>query len=237
MKTKLFLILFSAFFSGLAFAAHTGTLYEINSKRSKVLFHSEATLIPPSDPAKSLREKLTITYKDPEGNLAFEQQATLEGSRLIQEEIQQKQLGQTALIEVKDGKVFFTKVVDGKESTSSEKLGGTLVTTGNFQRFVQDHWKEIAAGDTVDFRFGVWDRQETVGFKIFKIGEEKIGADQALVLKMKPTSFLIAALVDPLIFKYKADGSELLEMKGRVAPKQKVGSKWKDLDAEVVYAN
>ncbi|MFN7728679.1 MAG: hypothetical protein ACK5P7_05955 [Bdellovibrio sp.] len=68
-----------------------------------------------------------------------------------------------------------------------------------------------------------------------KTGEEDVSGQKALVLRMKPSSFIIAALVKPIIFKYASDGSRLLEMNGRVAPKQKSGDSFKDLDAEVVY--
>jgi hypothetical protein len=53
---------------------------------------------------------------------------------------------------------------------------------------------------------------------------------------MKPTSFIIAGIVDPLIFSIERDTVKLLELKGRTLPKKKVGNKWKDLDAEIVYS-
>jgi hypothetical protein len=101
---------------------------------------------------------------------------------------------------------------------------------------VKENFEALKKGDTIAFRFGVWDRQETVGFEIFKTGTEKIGDLEALVLKMKPSSFLISALVKPIFFKFSlAQPVRLLEQNGRVAPKIKSGDSYKDLDAEVVY--
>ncbi len=124
---------------------------------------------------------------------------------------------------------------DGKVEKSDEKLAKTLVVPANFQKFVRDNWADLTSGKTVDFRYGVWFRKETVGFEIFKIKVAKVADQDAVVLKMKPSSFLISALVDPVIFTFALDGSKLLEMDGRVAPKQEVAGKFKDLDADVVY--
>ncbi len=210
-------------------ANYSGILYEQNSNREKKLYTLQVEDLKPDG------SETQATYKDMDGNIVVQDKAETNGTELIRYEVEQKQTGQKGLIEVKDGKAYFTKTVDGKSSTKEEKLGKTFVISATFQKFVKANWDQIASGKTLDFRYGVWDRQETVGFEVFKIGEEKIGDQPALVLKMKPSSFLIAALVKPLIFKYAADGSKLLELNGRVPPKRQDGNSWKDLDADVVY--
>ena len=181
------------------------------------------------------KEQIKSTWKDLEGNPVIEQTVVLDGSKVVRDELIQKQTNQKGIVEVKEGKIYFTKESDGKSSTKDEKLKDTFVVSASFQKFVKENWDTIVSGKDVEFRYGVWDRQETVGFEIFKIGEDKVGDQPALVLKMKPSSFIISALVKPIIFKFAADGSHLLEMNGRVAPKKKDGSSFKDLDAEVVY--
>lgn len=211
-------------------ADFSGVIYEKDSQKKKELFKIQVE-------EKSDKENVNVksTFKDSDGVVALEQNVTLHGDDIVRDEVDQKQLGQKGLIEVKEDQIFFSKTVKGETKVKKEKKGDTFVTSGNFQRFVRSHWSEIEKGTSISFRFGVWDRQETVGFEIFKISEEKINDKAVLVLKMKPSSFLIAALVKPLIFKFAADGSHLVEMVGRVAPKQKKGDDYKDLDAEVVY--
>lgn len=177
----------------------------------------------------------TITYKDPDGNVVGEEKYWLNGSKITRAEIQQKQTGQSAVIEVKDGRVYFEKTEDGKTKKSDERQEDTFVMSGNFQRFVKDHWADLSEGHKVEFRFGVWDRRETVGFELSKIGDSESQGQKTITLKMRPSSFLIAALVKPLEFRFAADGSHLLQSSGRIAPKKKSGSGWKDLDAETVY--
>lgn len=217
--------------AGIAHADYTGVVYEQGSGKQKVLYNFSA-----KHSEKDGKENVVGTFTSPDGQEVVRDEAILDGSNVVRDEIHQNQIGQSGLIEVKDGRIYFTKTTDGKTSTSDEKLGDTFVVSANFQKFIKDHWEQIAAGKTVSFRYGVWDRKETVGFEIFKNGEEKLGDKDVLVLKMKPSSFVIAALVKPLFFKYPVDGSHLLEMNGRVPPKSKSGDSWKDLDAEVVYS-
>jgi hypothetical protein len=213
-----------------SWADYRADVFEQGSGKSKKLYTFEHKSTPAED-----GEKTVAVFKDLEGNVVFEEKVTLRGTELVKSEISQNQTKQSAVVEVKEGKVFFSKTIDGKTKTSEEKLGNTFVMTGNFQKFIQKNWADLSAGKTIDFRYGVWDRQETVGFGLTKTGEEDVSGQKALVLRMKPSSFIIAALVKPIIFKYASDGSRLLEMNGRVAPKQKSGDSFKDLDAEVVY--
>ncbi len=238
MKTTLsksfvasFLVLMGSLLAGSnVLANYTGVAFEQGSNKQKELyrFSLESTVVDGKEQVKSV-------WKDTEGNAVIEQSVILDGSKLVRDELNQKQLNQKGIIEVKEGKIYFTKEVDGKSSTKEEKLKDTFVVSANFQKFVKDNWDKVATEKGIEFRYGVWDRQETVGFEIFKVAEEKIGEQTAVVLKMKPSSFIIAALVKPIIFKFAADGSRLIEMNGRVAPKKKEGAAFKDLDAEVVY--
>jgi hypothetical protein len=52
---------------------------------------------------------------------------------------------------------------------------------------------------------------------------------------MKPTSFVIAAIVDPLFLTFRKDGMKILQIKGRTMPKRAVDGKFKDLDVDTVY--
>lgn len=231
MKLKSMMVFsWVATFALSAGADYTATVFEQGSNKGKELFKFEL-----KSKMNGELEEVESKFTDLEGNVAIEQKVILKGSDVVRDELTQKQTNQVGLMEVKDGKIYFTKTVGEKTSTKEEKLGKTFVASSNFQKFVRDNWAQISEGKEVEFRYGVWDRQETVGFEIFKTGTEKVGDQDALVLKMKPSSFIIAALVKPIIFKFKADGSQLLEMNGRVAPKKKDGSQFKDLDAEVVY--
>lgn len=209
-----------------AYADYSGEMYEIGSNRSKKLYSVKVEQKTQGD-----QEETIATVTGADGKVALIETTVVKGVDVVKFEIDQKQLETTASINVGGDKVLFAKTKDGKKKEDSEKRQSTFVITGNFQKFIASRWADISAGKAVEFRYGVWDRMETVGFEIKKTGEE----GSLVVLKMKPSSMIIAALVSPIEFKFSNDGKRLHEMKGRVGPKQNVGGKWKDLDAEVVY--
>lgn len=212
-------------------ADYTAQLYEQNSSRQKKLFDLKST----DDGKTGELELFTTTYTDVSGQPALTEKIQLRGTKVHKIQISQHQTKEEATVEVKDGQVLFTVTANGKTKTGSEKLKEPLVMSGNFVRYVHSEWSKLMEKGSVEFRYAVWYRLDTVGFKLIKEAEEGEGANKRVRLKMKPTSFIIAALVDPVIFYFSADGSKLLELNGRVAPKIKVGSDYKDLDAEAIY--
>src|SRR5436190_1758820 len=90
-------------------------------------------------------------------------------------------------------------------------------------------WSMTQAGSS---RFIAQSRLETVGFKLAKDGEVIWRGKPTIRLKMEPTNFVIAQIVDPLFFIVEKEGAHrILEYDGRTTPKMKRGKDWKDLDA------
>lgn len=149
--------------------------------------------------------------------------------------ISDKQQGIDSSLEVIDGEARFQHISEGKTKTGMEKIGSDFVVGPSLVPLIKANWEGLMNGGKVKIRFAVIDRQETVGFELSKAGEGTIDGQKTVDIKMKPSSFLIAALVDPLHFHMSADGQKLVEYVGRVLVKRKEGSKWKDLDAVTVY--
>ncbi len=207
-------------------------IYEAGSTRNQPLF--EMVREEKTDGDKTV---ISEVFTDPQGVEAFRSETILHGGKFVRYDLQQKQLHESAKIEAKDGKLYFEYVDhDGKTKKDDEKWNDDFVVGAILVRHVKAHWSEFLAGKEVSMRFGVPDRRETVGFKIFKDEEKKIDGRDVVIGKMKPTSVIIAAAVKPLYFYFdKADG-RLIEFRGRVLPKLKDGKGWKDLDAETVYS-
>lgn len=211
---------------------YTGELFKQNSNRNEKLFTLNVDI---TAPVEGKSEVHTI-YKDLAGKTVVEENSVIEGTKLVKYSVDHIQSEQKATVEVTDGKVLFSHTNKGVTKKAEEKLGDSLVISANFNRFVFENWGKINKSETVKFRYAAWQRRETVGFEIFKIGEEKNGEESVVVVKMKPSNFIISALVKPLVFKYSADGSKLVGLNGRVPPMEKSGDGFKDLDAEVVYS-
>lgn len=207
-----------------------GTAYEPGSQSQKTLFTYRESL--PIHPANY---EIKGTYLGLDGaELVVEQLAVKEG-QITQYALQHKQLKENGSMEVKDGKLNFSYTANGKTSTNTEEIPNKLVAGLSLRPFIEKHWDEIIKGESVSFRYAVLDRRETVGFKVFKSEEGKRGEIPTLTIKMKPTSFIIAAIVDPVVLVFSAQDRSLLEIAGRTLPKKAVDGGWENLDPEMVF--
>lgn len=175
-------------------------------------------------------------FVHPGGELAAEETVTYENGQLKKLELKQNQSGDSGSLEVKDGQLHFSYTRDGKTKTDEEKLEGELVSSDQMYTFLNANWDKLMKGETLSIRFPVLDRLETVGFKFFKEKDTDVNGVSAVTIKMKPSSFIIASLVNPIMFHFHptqklADGHKVIEVVGRTVPKTKDGEKWKDLDA------
>ena len=236
LPMALFLVVFT--FGIVALAANdpgfTAKIFDPESNKQKLLFTYQH-----ASESKGDVRTVTNTYKDKDGGIAAIETVEFvkDGDRekVRRYHMSQKQLGAEGDVEVKDGKVLFTYKVDGTEKKAEEKLTDDFVVGPAVTAHLQRNWATIVKGDKVKVRFAVPDRKETVGFDYFKDREETINGTKTFVIKMKPSSFLIAALVKPLYFFYTTDGEKLVEVHGRTQVKQGVSGSWKNLDAVTTY--
>ncbi len=209
----------------------TGQVFKKDSNRKNFLFNFKSVITDANGV-----QKAEAQFVDLAGQIAVVETSERQGTTLKRYDIDHRQTGRKGSIVVDGKKVIFNYEETGKKhDVETEELKDNFVVGHTMSAYISSHWKELMDGKTVDVRFGVWDRQETVGFSLSKIGQEKLDGKDVILLKFEATNFVIARLVDPVIFKFSPDGKELMEMIGRVVPKYKDGSKWKDLDAEVTY--
>ena len=182
-------------------------------------------------------KQIDRTFSSPQGDLVAQEKIILNGNLLYKMSLSQLQTDEQGSLEVSAGKLHFSYTRNGKTTQDSEKATDNLVVSGTLIPYLQQHWRELQAGKEVEVRYAVLDRKETVGFKFFKIqsSPEKFVTKPEMVLKMKPSSFFIAAIVDPLYFNFSQNGADLYELIGRTLPKVKVNGKWKDIDADIVF--
>ncbi|MFN7904706.1 MAG: hypothetical protein ACK5P5_05935 [Pseudobdellovibrionaceae bacterium] len=182
----------------------------------------------------------TGTFKNTQtGEVVIEEVAKYKDAEFMETKIEQKQTGEKGQIKVADGKIEFIYISkDGKEKKNSEKIksGMKILAPANFIVFIRKNWAELNKDKVIPLRMVVWDRYETVGFDLIYEGPVRRSGQDLIKLKLKPSSFLIAALVNPISMWFSTDGQRMIEMQGRVAPKVKDGDDWKTLDADVKYA-
>lgn len=216
--------------------SYSSEIFELDSNFQKKLFDLQVESATGADNVVTA----TGTFKDSStGQVAVHDVTKYKDAELIEVEIEQKQTGEKGRVEVKGDEVHFSYTSpEGKQRKTVEKIkkGMRVLASSNFIVFIQKYWAELQKEKTISVRFAVWDREETVGFDIILEGAEKKSGQDLMKVKVKPTSFIIAALVNPLQMWFSPDGKKLVEMRGRVGPKIKVGKKWKTLDADVKYS-
>lgn len=206
-------------------------LYDLKSERKQKLYDLAVNFTPQGEETLVHGE-----FRDTEGKTAVTEVGVIRKDNLVRYEIVRSQTNEKGLIAVEGEKIKFEyEGADGKKKTAEEKAKGFILCSSNFAAFVKSHWEQFQKGESVSVRYAVWDRLETVGFTLRKVGEKEVDGEKTMELQMKPTSFVIAALVDPVHFWYAEKDKNLRVMKGRVPAKQLKDGKWKDLDAEVVY--
>jgi hypothetical protein len=209
-----------------------GQVYELGSNKGKLIYNFKNS-VTVKDGVRLAKSE----YKDLSGQIVATEDSQLKDGKVVSYSVDHKQLEQKASVEVKADRVYFTlQNKDGSQKKDDEKLPSNLVIGPSLLTYIALNWPDINGGKSIRMRFASWERLETVGFEIFKVGEESRGERKVTILTMKPSNFVIAALVKPLKLVVANEGKELVEIFGRTLPKRKDGTKWKDLDAEVYYS-
>ena len=216
----------------------TGTIYAMNSDQKRVLYKFKRTVSRSGNTVKAVRE-----FFDPEGQLAARESAVYEGDNLVSYELDELQIKARGSVKLSRGPktaatIAFQYVSDNntKTNVSTESLRPGTLINDMIAPFLVAHWDELMKGKDVKCRYIAAARAETVGFKFAKQSESRLNGKPAVIIKMSASSFIIAALVDPLYFTVERDGEHrVLQYNGRTTPKLKDGNKWKDLDAVTVF--
>ena len=206
-----------------------GKAYEKGSQHTKLLFTFKKTQSgTPSD------FRIESQFTAPDGSPLVSEEAVFAGGKLKNYLVHHKQTQQEGSLEIGE-KMGFRYTKNGETSEDSEDVPQDLVIGPIIINSIQARWDSLMKGESESFRYAVLDRKETVGFKFFKEDEEVRTGRAVVHFIMKPTSFVIAALVDPVHFYYWKDTHDIAEIRGRTLPKQLVDGKFKDLDAEILY--
>jgi len=181
-------------------------------------------------------DSVTRHFVDLDGKLVVAETVSYSGDQLQRISFEQHQLSESGELDVKNGKIHFKYTKDGKTKTDEEKQNPTTISIDQIFTTLMKNWEALMKGETIHVRLIVLDRLETVGFKFFKEKDLKFKDKDVTVIKMKPASFIIAAIVDPLFFYFdkteqKDSEQKLIQVIGRTVPKIKDDSKWKNLDA------
>lgn len=99
------------------------------------------------------------------------------------------------------------------EQEALEEVPTDLVGDAGFDRFVQDNWQKLLAGETVHFHFLVPSRLDYMGFKVRHLGHERIGDRPVEVFRLA-LGGLLGLIVSGIDVAYEADSRILMRFEG-----------------------
>ena len=150
---------------------------------------------------------------------------------LIEYTLYANQLGQTGTIRVEGDQVSFERVEGTERHTGTERVEGPVLVGPTLVGYIARHLEWLQAGAELGVRIAVLDRLETYGFKL-----QAVEAPSGQIrIRMKPSSFFIAMLVDAMYFTFETETRKPIRLEGRVSPKVRDEEGWHDFDARVEY--
>jgi hypothetical protein len=219
-----------------------GNIFPLGPDPKKLLFKSQRT---------SAREgstvKVVCEYTSPDSSVAARDRITYAADKLLSFASDEFQTGEKGSAVLRPDPshpgqrtIFFEYTPSPgaapKKSNENERADVETLVDDMIPGFIFAHWNDLAAGAPAKFRYIVLSRAETVGFRLVKESETTRQGKSVLRIKMEPTSFIIAQLVDPLYFIVEKDAPHrILQYLGRTTPVLKSGNKWKELDADTVF--
>lgn len=174
-------------------------------------------------------------YNTPDGKLAFKDRLDVEDGRIKSYSYEQPDAHISAKVEASGKKLLFSYTDNGKTKTDDDDFKDNTVLPANTTDFIRAHWDEIAQGKDADARVAAMERCETVGFEFNRTGEGNYEGKDAMMVRMKPTSFIIAAIVKTMNFVFDKTTHRTLQFRGRLLPKKIENGKLKDQDGVFVY--
>jgi hypothetical protein len=189
--------------------------------------------------AKGLRVS-DSTIADDSGAIVMTEHALLEGTRIVAQDIEQRQVGEAYTLEVKDGKATFKTFAlkEGKRTLKSEKAS---MVTSDFVTgpSVEPYLKQKLSGKTdaaaVPADFGVFEIERSVPFEFIRKG--MIEGGKALKVRLQPASVWVSMIVAPIDLEVDAKTFVLRRYKGRTPLKRKINGNWKSFDSLIVYSD
>ena len=218
----------------------TGTIYAKQKGRGKVLFKFKRQATRSGSRLTVLRE-----YNYPTGESAATERIIYDKDDLVSYELDEAQAGARGNAKMQRDSTStakrvvtfeYVKAPGSKPKTRSEAMREDVLVNDMVAAFLLSRWNPLLKGEKVRCRYLAVARTETVGFTFVKNSESMWQGREVIVIKMEPTSPIIAALIEPLIFTIeKRDPHRVLKYTGRTTPRIKVGNKWQDLDAVTVF--
>jgi hypothetical protein len=177
-------------------------------------------------------------FKSQDDAVAMTEKARIDNTtaEIIEYDVIQNQTKEKAHITIDSDKIKIKYEIEGQKPQEKEiKKPDYLVAPANFERWLEVHFETLKKEKVMHIQFLVWDRLETIGFKVTYLGESELRGQKVQQFKMNIDNMVLAIFISPIRIWKSQDMKNLVRYEGRVAVKQVKGRGLENLDAEVVY--
>ena len=239
MKMILICLVCNVFITTAYAEQRTLELFEIGKKSEKPVFMQKTQYEKePGGITKSMS-----TMFDAQGNIVMTEQARFKDDQLIEQTVENKQLGENYQLKVENQHLSFQTTVkkpDGKTEVKTDsddiKPDQVFLSGPTAEPFLRAHWDDLYSKDlSLHVRFGILERGETVGFKFSRHKIIQENGKEIMVVRMRPTSPFLALLVDPSDLYFDVATQRLVHYRGRTPLVWNKNGKQKPFDSEIEY--
>ena len=129
----------------------------------------------------------------------------------------------------------FSCTRDGKTNSRSEDFDERFLVGSMLPDYVGSHWSALMREETLKVRMAVADRCRSIGFKIQRERDIRFEGSAAVVIELKPSSFVVRLLVKPIHLTFRPDGKQIYAFRGMTDPLRKVDGKWRNLMGRAAF--
>ena len=206
---------------------YVGTVFPLGVREAAPAFVYERRVSPAGEWVVS-----THITRDALGGVALAESAThTPDYELVDYTLHANQLGQTGGIHVERGRVSFRRSDSRGEVSEVEEQSDAVAVGPTLVGYIVKHLAALRGGDSLKVRMAVLERLETIGFEL-RASESDAGQTR---VEMTPSSFVLALLIEPIVFTFETSSSKLVRLEGRVPPKLDEHGSLRDFDARVEY--
>ena len=177
-------------------------------------------------------------FEVPGNQIAVHEKLTYsQGATLFERyEFERPMSKESAVVEIRDGKIFFTYTDNGKKEENKEKLEENTINRDELVPFVKRNWDTLMRGEKLKSRFVLPDRAETIGFGLRKrenVTERGIAAIRVVMFALSP---FVAAVAGDTFLTFEAGGEHrLLKVEGRTPVLKRIGNAFKTLHGRIEF--
>lgn len=180
--------------------------------------------------------RIHSVYRDRSGAPVLVMKAELVAGRPVHVEADHRQTGARGRVRLEPGRVHFERVdPDGDVDKSSQEAMGVVLVGPELTHYIQsdEAWRRLMRDEPVPIRIAAWEQMDTYGFELRRVESRD---RERVVVQMRPSSWVVRAFVERMVYTFDASSRRLLRYAGPVGVKRKdADGELSPMTAEVVY--